>query len=102
MIEVDREVLKEAVAGTVAIMSKNMPNSFYDAGVIIMPYFIHYEAKHGALKKKAHRVTVTEIQRELEWMIKSGEIEKKFSWLDPKAIEEREKRIQEMDAKYRT
>lgn len=100
MVEVDKEVLKEAVAGVVSIMKVSMPHNFYDAGTIVGPYHILLEGKHGKPKKPS-KVTVTEIYRELEWMIKRGEIEARFSWLDPKAIEEREQRTREMDAKYR-
>lgn len=99
MVEVDKEVLKEAVAGVVAIMEVSMPHNFYDAGTIVGPYHIHLEGKHGKPKKPSN-VTVNEIHREIESMIKSGEIDTKLSWLDPKAIEEREKRIREMNAKY--
>lgn len=100
MVEIDKEVLKEAIAGVVSIMEVSTPHSFYDAGTIVMPYHIRLQSKYGKPKKRTN-VTVTEIHREIEWMIKSGEIAAKFSWLDPKAIEEREKRIEEMDAKYR-
>ncbi|WP_460116612.1 hypothetical protein [Pseudomonas sp. S2_C03] len=99
MVEVDKEVLKEAVAAVVSIMEVSTPHLFYDAGTIVMPYHIRLEGKYGK-QKKASKVTVTEIHRELEWMIKSGEIEERLSWLDPKAIEEREQRAREMNAKY--
>lgn len=101
MVEVDKEVLKEAVAGVVAIMRVTSPHSFYDAGSIIMPYHIRLEGKYGKPKKPS-KVTITEIHREIEWMIKSGELDSEFSWLDPKAIEAQKKRVQEMDAKYRS
>jgi|GEM_PF-5440547 len=101
MVEVDKEVLKEAVAEVVAIMRVSMPHSFYDAGTIVVPYHIRLEGKYGK-PQKLSRVTVTEIHREIEWMIKSGELDSEFSWLDPKAIEEKEKRVREMDAKYRS
>lgn len=100
MDEVDREVLKEAVAQIRKIMSSSMPNNFYDAGTIIQPYFILLDAKRGQPKRRTG-VDVNVIQRELELMMHRGEIEKDNSWLDPKAIAEKEARVKAIEDSYK-
>lgn len=112
MLEIDKEVLTRVVAFTVEFHKKSNPFGFYDSGSIVQPYHICLQAKQDeqdekdklAGKKvkprKKSSITVTEIHRELERMIKVGELSSEYSWLDPRAIEAREQRIKEQQERY--
>lgn len=102
MEEVDIEVLKQTVAKTVALHKKSFPNSFYDAGGIVTSYFIFLEAKvEKAKPKKKTSITASVIQRELEKLFASGDLSVDYSWLDPRAIKQREDRAKELEKRHR-
>lgn len=107
MLEIDKEVLTQVVASTVEFHKKSHPTGFYDAGSIVQPYHIFLQAKQDkqdqedkqngkkVKPRKRSSITVTEIHRELERMIKTKELSSEFSWLDPRVTEAREQRIKE-------
>ncbi len=112
MSEIDREMLKKAVDSAVQFHKTSHPSGFYNPGSIIQPYNIFLngkqdeEDKQDKLKgkkvkpRKKSSITVTDIKREVETMIHRGELSNEFSWLDPRAIEEREKRIKEQEERF--
>lgn len=112
MSEVDREVLTHTIAHAVEFLKKSHPSGFYNPGSIIQPYHIFLKGKQDEQDEQARlegkkvkprkpsTITVTEIQREVEVMIGLGQLSNEFSWLDPRAIAEREKRMKEHEKRY--
>lgn len=112
MSEVDREVLTRTIAHHVEFLKQSHPSGFYSPGSIVQPYHIFLKGKQDeqderdrlegkkVKPRKPSSITVTEIQREVEVMIGLGMLSNEFSWLDPRAIAEREKRIKEQEERY--